>query len=263
MALQLAYAFINDNTLVRWTMKEYIKYILYKDKSVFIDLSTRIIDHYQKPGLSKKERILMDFVVSLITQSAILDINKCITNLFDGLICTKNEYTLSKIIFTLREERFLTNPNYNKKIIKYFCAILEKASPEIIAEVDFALFYNLVNINKSLYPHILPVIETVVNTEFPKTTTYNNDFHFTILDYLDKFHSEIVPKSEVFLISLIAKNVFLLRSVWSCKIVDTLDKIMESQKIRNKSQVEYILKEIKCFRKKDKVERLRIRLNNP
>ncbi len=258
MALELASEFINDNLLVRWFIRRFIKYILYKNKTAFVDISSRIIYRYQELGLSKKERILVDYIISLITQSAILDIEETITKLFDTLINSKNKDTLSKIIFTMRNEMFLANPIYTKRVLQYYCTILEKASPEIVAVVDFALFYHLVNLNKSLYPEIVPIIETIVNTEFPKTINYNRDFKFMILDYIEKFYSEIGPRSEGFLLSLIAKNLFLLNSAWSCKIVDILDRIIESQKIINKSQFENILGEIECIRS-DKVEQLKLK----
>lgn len=258
MALDLASEFINDNLLVRWFFRLFIKYILYKDKTAFLDISSRIIDRYQELGMSKKERILVDYVLSLITQSAILAIDENITKLFDKLIHTKNKDNLFKIIFALRNERFLTNPNYSKKVIRYYSTILTKASPEIIAEVEFALFYNLVNINTSLYPQIAPVIETVVNTEFPETFSYNREFRFTILDYINKYYLELGPNSQEYLLSLIIKNPFLLKSPWSCKIVDILDNITESQEITNKSQFESILQEIECARV-DRVEHLKLK----
>lgn len=258
MALELASEFINDNVLVRWVVRRFIKYILYKNKKAFVDISSRIINRYQELDLSKKERILVDYIISLITQSAILDIDETITRLFDSLINSKNKDTLSKIIFTMRREIFLANPIYTKRVIQYYCTILDKASPEIVTKVDFALFYHLVSINKSLYPEIVPVIETIVNTEFPKTRDYNRGFKFMILDYIEKFFPEIGPKSEVFLLSLITKNLFLLNSVWSCKIVDILDKIIESREIRNKSQFEKILREIECIRR-DKLEQLKFK----
>lgn len=80
-----------------------------------------------------------------------------------------------------------------------------------------------------------------------------------ILNYLDTFYFELKGKSEVYLFALIKKNRFLLKSVWSYKVIDILEKIVDSRTLNNKIEFGIILEQIES-NQNEKIDQLKLKL---
>jgi len=203
-----------------------------KDSNKALNLFRIILKRYGKinyPHGHADESSLINYVVTFIIESFLLKQQKGYKELFDELINNRNysEYIKKEIIYTIRQEKFISNSNILDKTIEICLKLFSEGSNKVKEDVEFFFLYNLIQTNTSLYPKIKKLLDEIANIKYSNPIlSYSNTYHFTILNYLDKFCNEFPEDAASYLIRILLLNDFLINSMMTSIILKILEKLL-------------------------------------
>ena len=232
--ITIAEKYCNDYEYVRYYLRNFLKFLADKDRNKALNLFRIILKRYGKinyPHGHADESSLINYVVTFIMESFLLKEQKEYKELFDELINNRNysEHIKKEIIYTIRQEKFISNPIILDQTIEICLKLLREGSNKVKEDVEFFFLHNLIHTNTSLYPKIKKLLDEICKIKYPEPILYlNNDLHFTILYYLEKFYSEFPNEAAKYLITILNLNEFLYNSFRITTIINILEKLLNN-----------------------------------
>ena len=249
--ITIAEKYCNDDKYVRYYLRNFLKFIAYKDSNKALNLFRIILKRYGKinyPHGHSDESNLINYVVTFIIESFLLKQQKEYEELFNEIINNQNytDHIKKRIIFTIRQEKFISNPLILNEVIEICLKLLREGSNKVKTDIEFFFLYKLIQINNSLYPTIKKLLDEICKIKYPEPIlNFTNDFRFTMLNYLEKFYSEFPDEAAIYLITILNLNEFLYNSVRTTTIINIIQKLLNHNiNSTNRSCLIIILKKI-------------------
>ena len=246
---ELAKVFCYDNKYVRWYLRIFLNYLVHKDRKSALEIFLIIIETYGKKELvGQGEDVLLRYTVSVVTQIALLIEESDYLKLLEEMIMNReyNVQVKKEIVFTLRDDRFIGDQSLTERIIYYLHRLLTYNLIDVKAHVEFFFLYHLIQKNISLLPKTIPLLDEISKIKYPvPILTYDHTFHFTLLEYIEKFFESFPDTASVYFLRTLDQNEFLINSLETEVIIKILIKIFNSNlDLQVKRQAKTILDKI-------------------
>jgi hypothetical protein len=229
--LLIAKKYCFDNKFVRWYLRRFLNFIVCKDRKQALEFFAAIIEKYGKKDLDGQgEDVLLRHAVDVIIQLSLLLNDGEYLKLFEVMVTTSgyNMNVRKQIVFSMTKPAFTSNHKVAVEIINNYLRLLT-TFPELKPEIEFHPLHQLIQRNTSLLPIISPLLDELSTIKCDKPSLNIGDtYHFTIIDYIQKFFNEFQESATVYFLRVISLNEFLTRSFKVSTIIRVLEKIFDS-----------------------------------
>lgn len=238
-----------DNKFVRWYLRNFLNYLVHKDRKRALEIFSIIIEKYGKKNLiGQGEDVLLRYAVGIVTQISLSIEESEYLKLFEDLIMIEdyNMHVKKEIVVSIREDRFITDQSLTGKIIHHLHKLYIGNTLEVKGHVEFFFLYQLIQKNISLLPKIHQLLDEISKTKYPTPIlNYDHTFHFTILEYIHKFFESFPEAAARYFLKVVELNEFLINSWETHMLVEILVKIFNSNlELITKRQAKAVLKKI-------------------
>lgn len=244
--LSIATKYCDDNKFVRWNLRDFLKYLISKDRTQALQLFCLIINKYGNSNFQDGEGILIDYVVSEITRLSLLLKDPRYVEALEELIGNPNYSSdlKKRIITTMRDKEFLQDSLLLDRVAHYYLNLFDQNSFEVKLSIEFFLLYQLQE-NIFLFPEIKLLLDKISMIRYPGTIgDLMQSPHYTFLDYIHKFFDSFPQEATIYFLKIIELNEFLLNSFKTSVIIRILGKIFDSHLEKHKKQAKMILDKI-------------------
>lgn len=183
--------------------------------------------------LSYQDRALY-VAVYIIVRKTFNGNNPGFSRLFDSIVHDDSYNHAVKHSIAFLCKNLLNDDKLSSKLLEVYSALLDSHDPHVRDDAEFFLLYTLVDINKSLLPQIMPVLE---QASYTIHETSPNPQGLVLVDYLAKFWQDIPKESVVYLSQLCGNNPSAtIYDIDSSSILDTMEAMFKSDLLDRKSK---------------------------
>lgn len=239
--MSLGKKFCLDNKYVRYFLTPFLSFLAQYHRTECLELICIIFRTYGKTDLTAEdEGLILETAVDIATQLWIVVADNRYQSLFEELVSDKYNPTVKKELVTTMAKAASDNDlTHFRKIIDYYLQLIA-TSPELKPEIEFHLFYRLIQRNCSMLPMILPLLDEISSTKYDNPILLiNHTYHFTILDYIHKFFNEFPEQATEYFLKVMDLNDFLTKSFKVSMIIKILERVFDSDielSLKNKAK---------------------------
>ena len=229
-SLEIAHKFQNDGIRVQFFLVDYVRFILHSHTDESFEICKNMIEKLSNQETEEGQDSIVEFLVSLIVFMTLKNKNSKFKFYFEKLLHDDSyDSTVKRIIsFTCKNEEIIFDESLKSKVLEIYHVLLQNKNKKIREDADFFLLHTLTDKNKSFWPDIRPILETM---SIMKYEARPDDFmQMNIINYIEKFWNQIPEESVEYLYRIYDNNPHLTHSFHrGPHVIKMIEKMLESK----------------------------------
>lgn len=240
-SLDIAQKFQKDNIRVLFFLVDYVRFILPLHPDESFEMCKDMIERLTTEKTEEEKNSIIEYLVSLVVFMALKYKNSEFTSYFEKLLLYESYDSTIKhtIAFTCKNEDIIFDESLKPKVLEIYHILLQNKNKKIRDDADFFLLHTLTDKNKSFWPDIKPLLETMSSMKYDARP---DDFmQMNIINYIEKFWNQIPEESAEYLSRIYVNNPHLTHSFHrGPHVIKMLDAMLESMQFSDTSRKKLI-----------------------